>query len=305
LAAEDGKIEIKLKKQILLPEQVLVNLVAHFKKRADEYFNDNAINVVVTVPAYFNRRQKVLTHEACNKAGLNVIRFISEPAAAAVAYGVHLQNQSGKRKGLIFDLGGGTFDVAILELENKKIKILATDGDPYLGGEDFDNSLIQHCVDTFKGKHGVDLMKVGSDAKRSIDLKRLKIECEKQKRFLSSAGKATISMDAVYGSELLVVTVTRDTFSKLIKPNVDKCMKVVDQILAKCQMKEADIDDVMLVGGSTRIPYVQERLSEKFGGKHLMKKIKQEEAVARGAAIVAYNIENKLDVIVQELDPRF
>ncbi|CAG7722474.1 unnamed protein product, partial [Allacma fusca] len=259
--------------------------------------NDTVINAVVTIPAYFNPRQKTLTNEACNKAGLNVIRFISEPAAAAVAYGVHLKDQSGKRKGLIFDLGGGTFDVAILELENKKIKILATDGDSYLGGEDFDNSLIQHCVDVFKGEHGVDLMTVESDAERSKRLKRLKMECEKQKCYLSSSAKVKISMDSICGEKSLNVIVTRDAFSKLIKPGVDKCMKVVDRVLEKCGMKEADIDDVMVVGGSTRIQCVQERLSEKFGGIKLMKQVNQEQAVAHGAAILAHGIENQLDVV--------
>ncbi|CAG7827505.1 unnamed protein product, partial [Allacma fusca] len=183
---EDGKIKIRLGQEILYPEEVLVNLVNHLKKITEEYLNEMVVNAVVTIPAYFSPRQKTLTNEACNKAGLNIIRLISEPAAAAVAYGVHLQNQAGKRRGLIFDLGGGTFDVAILELENKKIKILATDGDPYLGGEDFDNSLMQHCVDAFRKENEVDLMDTGNDVERSMRLKRMKTECEKQKCYLSS-----------------------------------------------------------------------------------------------------------------------
>ncbi|CAG7824529.1 unnamed protein product [Allacma fusca] len=135
-------------------------------------------------------------------------------------------------------------------------------------------------------------------------LKRMKTECEKQKCYLSSTKKVKISIDSIWDQKALTVSVTRDELSDLFKPYVDRCMKVVDQILANCGLKEPDIDDVMVVGGSTRIPYVQERLSEKFGGKKLIKRISQEEAVAHGAAIVAHNIENELDIIVQELEQK-
>ncbi|CAG7823039.1 unnamed protein product, partial [Allacma fusca] len=143
----DGKNKIRLEKQVLFPEEVLVNLFNNLKQMAEEYLGETVLNVVVTIPAYFSPKQKTITHEACNKAGLYITRLISKPAAAAVAYSVRLQGQGGKRRGLIFDLGE-TFDVAILEIGNKKIKIVATDGDPFLGGDDFDNSLAQHCVDT-------------------------------------------------------------------------------------------------------------------------------------------------------------
>ncbi|CAG7820737.1 unnamed protein product [Allacma fusca] len=302
---EDGKIKILFGQEVLYPEELLVNLVNHLKVMAEEYLDEMVINAVIAIPAYFNRRQRFLTTEACNKAGLNVIRFISEPAAAGLTYSSYFKKQKGKQTCLIFDLGGGALNVAILEIGNEIIKILATDGDPNVGGRDFTNSILQHCVDTFKKENGVDLMEVGSYPERSMRLKRMTTECEKMKCSLSETKKVCISVVNIYYEKSLTVLVTRDEVSELIRPYIDKCMKVVDQVLANCQRKEADIDDVMLVGGSTRIPYVQERLSEKFGESKLMKLFKQQGAVAHGAALLAYSIENQRDVVVQELDRRF
>ncbi|CAG7732384.1 unnamed protein product, partial [Allacma fusca] len=171
-------------------------------------------------------------------------------------------------------------DVAVLERHTNEIKIKAIDGDSFLGGEDFDNAMIGHCMEAFKREHGIDLMIVGNKFERYKRLKRIKTECEIQKRYLSTTTKVKISMDSIHGEIPLVVPFTRDIFSELIKPSVDKCVEVIDQILKKCDMKDTDIDDVMVVGGSSRIPYVQSRLSEKFGGKPLLKRIKSEEAVA-------------------------
>ncbi|CAG7733879.1 unnamed protein product, partial [Allacma fusca] len=289
---EDGKIQIKVQNKCLLPEQVITEILINLKESADIFLGDSVINAVVTVPAYFSPRQKALTKESCHKAGFNVLQFTSEPAAAAVAYGIHLQYENDKRICLIFDLGGGTFDVAVLELYRNEIKIKAIDGDPYLGGEDFDNAMIGYCIQAFQREHGIDLRTAGSDFERDKRLKRIKTECEIQKRYLSATTRVKVSMDSIHGEIPLVVPFTRDIFSELIKPSVDKCMEVVDQILNKCEMNETDIDDVMVVGGSSRIPYVQSRLSEKFGGKPLLKRIKPEEAVAHGAAILAFNVEN-------------
>ncbi|CAG7716700.1 unnamed protein product, partial [Allacma fusca] len=160
---DDGKIQIEVQKKYLLPEQVITEILTHLKHTADEYLVEPVINAVVTVPAYFSPRQRALTKDACNKAGLNVLQFISEPAAAAVAYGLHLKNENAKRSCLIFDLGGGTFDVAVLKFHKKKIKIKAIDGDPFLGGEDFDNSMIEYCLEAFKREHGIDLMTEGTE----------------------------------------------------------------------------------------------------------------------------------------------
>ncbi|CAG7786068.1 unnamed protein product [Allacma fusca] len=229
--------------------------------------------------------------------------LISEPAAAAVAYGLHLNIESERRTCLIFDLGGGTFDVAIAEFHKKKMKIMAIDGDAYLGGEDFDNSMMQYCVDVFEREHGVDLLRVGGKAERSRRKQRIKMECENQKRALTFRPDVKVSIDAIYKENSLTVGFSRDTFSELIKPHLDKCMKIVDQILANCQMKETHINDIMIVGGSSRIPYVQSRLSEKFGGRSLLKRIAPELAVAHGAALVAYHSENPelLNVAIQDL----
>ncbi|CAG7827407.1 unnamed protein product, partial [Allacma fusca] len=196
------------------------------------------------------------------------------------------------RSCLIFDLGGGTFDVAVLELHRNEINIKAIDGDPYLGGEDFDNAMIDFCVKAFKREHGIDLTTVGTKFERDKRLKRIKTQCELQKCYLSAARQVNVSIDAIHGEIPLIVLLTRDILSELIKPSVDNCMKVVDQILSKCEMKEADNHDVMVVGGSSRIPYVQSRLSEKFGGRPLLKRVVPEEAVAHGAAILAFNIEH-------------
>ncbi|CAG7732435.1 unnamed protein product, partial [Allacma fusca] len=290
--SDDGKIKIKVQNKYLLPEQVIKEILIHLKHTADKYLGEPVINAVVTVPAYFSPSQRALTKDACYKAGLNVLQFISEPAAAAVAYGLDPQHKIDKRSCLIFDLGGGTFDVAVLELHRNEIIIKAIDGDPYLGGEDFDNAMIDYCVEAFKREHGIDLTTVGTKFERDKRFKRIKTQCELQKVYLSAARQVKVSIDAIHGGIPLLVPLTRDIFSELIKPSVDNCMKVVDQILSKCEMKETDIHEVMVVGGSSRIPYVQSRLSEKFGGRPLLKRVVPEEAVAHGAAILAFNIEH-------------
>ncbi|CAG7819677.1 unnamed protein product, partial [Allacma fusca] len=208
-----------------------------------------------------------------------------------VAYGLHLQREDHKRNCLIFDLGGGTFDVTFLELHKKKIKIKAIGGDSFLGGEDFDNAMIDNCLEAFEREHGIDLRTVGCKFERDKRLKRIRKECEIQKRYLSATTNLNVSMDDIHGVIPMVVHFTRDIFNQLIKPYVDKCMEVVDQILTKFQVKEMDIDDIVVAGGSTRVSYLQSRLSEKFGGRPLLKRIAQEEVVAHGAAILAYHFE--------------
>ncbi|CAG7732350.1 unnamed protein product, partial [Allacma fusca] len=273
---EDGKIQIKVQNQTLLPEQVLTHLLTYLKGTADEFLGDPVINAVITVPAYFDPKQRAITKDACDKVGLNVLQFISEPAAAAVAYGLHYKNEDTKRNCLVFDLGAGTFDIAVLKFHKNKIKIKAIGGDPFLGGVDFDNSMIDYCVEAFEREHRINLMTAGSKSERDKRLNRIKTECEIQKRQLSSSTKAKVSVDPIHGDIPLVVPFTRDVFYKIIKPSVDKCMEIVDQVLRKCEMKETDIDDIMILGGSSRIPYVQSRLSEKFGGRSLLKRVKPE-----------------------------
>ncbi|KAH9299056.1 hypothetical protein KI387_030738, partial [Taxus chinensis] len=236
-------------------------------------------NAVITVPAYFNDSQKRATRDAGKIAGLNVLRIINEPTAAAITYNFCGFIKEGKRNILVFDLGGGTFDVSIVTVEGDKIEVNAVGGDMHLGGEDFDN--------------------------RSQTLRRLRSECERAKRSLSSAVETVIDIDGLYKRRDFHMKLRRAKFEELNAELFDECMQIVKQCLQDANMSRNQVDDIVLVGGSSRIPKVQVLLREFFVGKELCKSVNPDEAVAYGAAVQAASLNNEyhVNLVVTDVTP--
>ena len=233
-------------------------------------------NAVVTVPAYFNDSQRQATKDAGTISGLNVMRIINEPTAAAIAYG--LDKKVGKERNvLIFDLGGGTFDVSVLSIEDGIFEVKSTNGDTHLGGEDFDQSMVHHFVEEFKRKHKKDI----SSNKRAV--RRLRTACERAKRTLSSSKQASIEIDSLFEGIDFYTSITRAKFEDLNMHFFNNVMEPVSKALKDAGLGKDLIEDVVLVGGSTRIPKIQELLSKAFNNKELNKSINPDEAVAYGA----------------------
>ena len=262
------------------PEEISSMVLTKMKDIAEAYIGETVNDVVITVPAYFNDSQRQSTKDAAAIAGLNVLRIINEPTAAAIAYG--LDNKDGNEKNvLIFDLGGGTFDVSLLNIEDGIFEVKATAGDTHLGGEDFDNILVNHFTQEFKRKHKKDI----TENKRA--LRRLRTNCEKAKRTLSSGNTANIEIDSLYEGIDFFSSITRAKFESLCMHLFNKCMDPVIKVLQDSGVSKSNVDDIVLVGGSTRIPKVQKLLSDFFNGKELSKSINPDEAVAYGACVQA------------------
>ncbi|KAL3815225.1 hypothetical protein ACJIZ3_016493 [Penstemon smallii] len=260
-------------------EEISAMVLMKMRGIAETYLGSNVKNAVVTVPAYFNDSQRQATKDAGVIAGLNVMRIINEPTAAAIAYGLDKKATSvGEKNVLIFDLGGGTLDVSIVTIVEGCFKVKATSGDTHLGGEDFDNEMVNHFVQRLKRK-GI------SGDQRS--LRRLKIACERAKRTLSSTAQTTIAIDSLYDGFDFYSTITRARFEEMNMDLFRKCMVPVEKCLRDAMMGHSNIHDVVLVGGSTRIPKVQQLLQDFFNGKELCKSINPDEAVACGAAVQA------------------
>jgi len=264
-------------------EEISAMVLTKMKETAESFLGEKIANAVVTVPAYFNDAQRQATKDAGTISGLNVLRIINEPTAAAIAYG--LDNAS-KMKGkdqnvLIFDLGGGTFDVSLLTIEDGVFEVKATAGDTHLGGEDFDNSLVMHFVDEFKKKHKKDLQT--SDRA----LRRLRTACERAKRTLSAQTTATIEIDSLFEGIDFQSSITRARFEDMCGNYFRNCISPVEKVLKDAKMGKGDVDEVVLVGGSTRIPKVVELIKQFFNGKEPCKSINPDEAVAYGAAVQA------------------
>merc|ERR1711944_272287 len=239
-------------------------------------------DAVVTVPAYFNDAQRQATKDAGVIAGLNVLRIINEPTAAAIAYGLDKKKQCNQEKNvLIFDLGGGTFDVPILSIDDGVFEVKSTAGDTHLGGEDFDNRMVDHFVTEFKRKHKKDI----TGNKRA--LRRLRTACERAKRTLSASAQASIEIDSLYEGIDFYTTITRAWFEELCADLFRGTLEPVEKALRDAKMDKSSVDELVLVGGSTRIPKVQKLLTEFFNGKELNKSINPDEAVAYGAAVQA------------------
>lgn len=261
------------------PEEISSMVLIKMKEIAESYIGEKVTDAVVTVPAYFNDSQRQATKDAGQIAGLNVLRIINEPTAAAIAYG--LDKKSEEKMVLIFDLGGGTFDVSLLCIDDGIFEVKATAGDTHLGGEDFDNIMMKYFIDEFKRKNKIDI----SDNKRS--LRRLKTACERAKRNLSSSSSASIELESLCEGIDFFSSITRARFESLCMNLFQKCMEPVTKVLQDAGVSKSQVNDIVLVGGSTRIPKVQELLSSYFNGKELNKGINPDEAVAYGAAVQA------------------
>ncbi|KAI0899131.1 78 KDA glucose-regulated protein-like protein precursor [Annulohypoxylon nitens] len=280
------------------PEEISAVILGKMKEVAESYLGKKVTHAVVTVPAYFNDNQRQATKDAGIIAGLNVLRIVNEPTAAAIAYG--LDKTGGERHIIVYDLGGGTFDVSLLSIEDGVFEVLATAGDTHLGGEDFDQRIINHFAKSYNKKNSVDITK---DPKAMGKLKR---EAEKAKRTLSSQMSTRIEIEAFFDGKDFSETLTRAKFEELNIDLFKRTLKPVKQVLDDAKIKKDEVDDIVLVGGSTRIPKVQALLEEFFSGKKASKGINPDEAVAFGAAVQAGVLsgeEGATDVVLMDVNP--
>ena len=289
-------VNYKGRKEQYTAEKISSMVLRKMRKTAEAYLGTTVKNAVVTVPAYFNDSQRQATKVAGAIAGLNVMRIISEPTAAAIAYGLDKKKASVGKNVLIFDLGGGTLDVSLLTIENGKFKVKATAGDAHLGGEDFVNIMVNSLVKKFKRMNKMDI----SGNPRALS--RLRTACEGAKKTLSSAKNATIYIDSLYEGVDFHSKITRACFEELNMELFKKCMKPVEKCLSDANMDKRTVNDVILVGGSTRIPKVQQLLQDFFEGKKLCNSIVDlDEVVAYGAAIQAAILTDERNKKVQDL----
>ncbi|XP_057754833.1 heat shock cognate 70 kDa protein-like isoform X1 [Arachis stenosperma] len=285
-------VTYKRKEKCLAAEEISSIILTKMKEIAEAYLESSVNNAVITVPAYFNDSQRKATKDAGIIAGLNVIRIINEPTAAALAYGLQKRaNCSKKRNIFVFDLGGGTFDVSVVTIEGDNLEVKATAGDTHLGGEDFDNRMVSHSVQEFQRKNKVDI--TGNPK----SLRRLRNQCEKAKRTLSHTNETIIEIDALFQGIDFRLSMTRVKFEELNKDLFEKCMEIAQKCLDDAKMAKSDVHDVVLVGGSSRIPKVQSLLQNFFEGKDLCNSINPDEAVAYGAAVQAALLSEDYSIV--------
>jgi L1 cell adhesion molecule like protein len=290
------EVDYKCERKTFTPEEISSMILTKMKETAESYLGKSVKDAVVTVPAYFNDAQRQATKDAGVIAGINVLRIVNEPTAAAIAYGLDKKKGNGKETNvLIFDLGGGTFDVSILSIDDGIFEVKSTAGDTHLGGEDFDNRLVDHFVKEFQRKHKKDI----TGNKRA--LRRLRTACERAKRTLSASAQANIEIDSLYEGIDFYSSITRARFEELCADLFRGTLEPVEKALRDAKMDKSSIDDVVLVGGSTRIPKVQKLLSDFFNGKELNKSINPDEAVAYGAAVQAAILTGDNSEVISDL----
>ena len=287
------KVNYKKEEKTFQPEEISSMILTKMKEIAESFTGTEIKDAVITVPAYFNDSQRQATKDAGSIAGLNVLRIINEPTAAAIAYG--LDKKSQEKNVLIYDLGGGTFDVTLLTIDEGIFEVKATAGDTHLGGEDFDHRLMDHFKKEFKMKNKMDI----SENKRS--LRRLQTACENAKKNLSSSTVANIEIDSLYEGVDLCTTISRAKFEDLCSDLFKKTLAPVEKVLKDSGVSKSGVDEIVLVGGSTRIPKIQNQLSDFFGGKQLCKNINPDEAVAYGAAVQAAILSGVKDEKVSDI----
>ncbi|KAI0303362.1 heat shock protein 70 family [Multifurca ochricompacta] len=276
------------------PQEISAMVLTKMKDISEAKLGKTVKKAVVTVPAYFNDSQRLATKDAGAIAGLDVLRIINEPTAAAIAYGLDQQSKT-ERNVLIFDLGGGTFDVSLLNISGGVFAVKATAGDTHLGGEDFDNALLEHFKNEFKRKTKLD---ISEDARA---LRRLRSACERAKRTLSSVTQTTVEVDSLFQGEDFSANITRARFEEINATLFKSTIEPVEKVLKDAKIPREKVDDIVLVGGSTRIPKIQSLVSEYFGNRQLNKSINPDEAVAYGAAVQAAVLTGQTSEKTQDL----
>jgi len=295
----NGACAVEIDGKKYTPQEISAKILSKLKEDAESFLGEEVTEAVITVPAYFNDSQRKATQEAGKIAGLNVLRIINEPTAASLAYGL---DKKGEETILVYDLGGGTFDVTVLEIGDGTFQVLATDGNAFLGGDDFDNRIIEWLVSEFKADNGIDL------SQDKMAMQRLKDAAETAKKELSSKTETEINLPFITadatGPKHLVKTLTRAKFEAMIDDLLQETLKHIDTALNDADVSKSDIQEIVMVGGSTRIPKVQQLVSEYFGGKELNKSVNPDEVVALGAAIQGGVLKGDVkDVLLLDVTP--